>query len=114
MQRYARLSDGAGYVSPVATSYFPTYEPIAVESILANCVRLAKDRSRTPFDPETLAFAAEFSKALLSDRAAARFPQVVSLGYWLRATAIERLRLRELPAVWRGGCLGVSPGARFF
>jgi len=100
-------------VSPVATSYFPTYEPIAVESILANCVRLAKDRSRTPFDPETLAFAAEFSKALLSDRAAARFPQVVSLGYWLRATAIERLRLAYEPLFAQADRLVVPRGLVF-
>jgi Acyl-CoA reductase (LuxC) len=45
-----------------------------------------------PFEASTVAFCVALSRELLTSRDARAHPQIVALGYWLRAASIERAR----------------------
>jgi Acyl-CoA reductase (LuxC) len=45
-----------------------------------------------PFASESIAFCEALSRDLLDPRHAPRYPQVISLGYWLRPASVERAR----------------------
>ncbi len=49
-------------------------------------------RPALPFDGQTVAFCAALSRELIGSRDARVYPQLVALGYWLRAASIERAR----------------------
>ena len=52
----------------------------------------ADERPAAPFDPQNMAFCVGLSRELLGSRDARAHPQLVALGYWLRAASIERAR----------------------
>jgi Acyl-CoA reductase (LuxC) len=69
-----------------------------------------------PFSPVSIAFCEALSHELLDRRLEPRYPQVISLGYWLRPAAIERARrsfarLEEARTVVvpRGRVLHITP-----
>ena len=45
-----------------------------------------------PFAPEVLQFCADVSRALFADKPAKAFPELQALAFWLRKSALERMR----------------------
>ena len=69
---------------------------------------------KQPFDEEVLSFLQDFSKALMQDGEAKRYPDVVTLGFWLRKAALEQLKERfigaeDMTRVGRGVAFHIAP-----
>lgn len=68
-----------------------------------------------PFAPQVLEFSEAVSKQLMTNREAKAFPDVVTLGFWLRKASLEQLRSRfvqEDPTrmvLGRGICFHIAP-----
>ena len=73
-------------------SHFPEPSTLDAESLGRAAARLADERPLAPFAPETLAFLGAVSKRLTRHPQGRAYPQIISLGYWLRPAALEKLR----------------------
>lgn len=68
-----------------------------------------------PFAPQVLEFLGAVSRQLMTNRAAKAFPDVVTLGFWLRKSSLEQLRSRFVKgdltgvALGRGICFHIAP-----
>lgn len=80
------------------------------DSLAALCDTLAGRRDLRPFDPQAMAFCARVSKRLLRHPGGRQWPQIVTLGYWLRPAALSGLAA-SYPA--RDGVIRVPRGLAF-
>jgi hypothetical protein len=74
----------------MALVWSPTPEAVADEALVARVAALTY-AGRTPLHESLVAMLGGLSKHILSDAAARRVPQYVSLAYWLRPAALTRL-----------------------
>jgi hypothetical protein len=85
--------------------------PAAGEVDLARGLALVR-RTRTPFAPELVESCAALSSALMSDSEARGFPQLQALGFWLRKSAVLRMK-RDFLALESENCMLVPRGLVF-
>ena len=58
---------------------------------------IEKIPSKIPFDDNTIDFLNELSKNLMSDKSARRYPDILTLGFWIRKSSMNNLKKRFLP-----------------
>lgn len=79
-------------------------------AILSNMSSLAP---LAPFDGRVIAFLSALSREFMNDREAKAFPDIVTLGFWLRKASLERLAKRfmsdETSRVGRGIAFHIAP-----
>src|ERR1700752_602899 len=73
-------------------SHFPQAARLTADELLKRAERLQDQRSLAPFAAETLEFLAAVSKALTRHPQVRLYPQIISLGYWLRPAALQKIR----------------------
>lgn len=80
--------------------------------VLADMCEIAVLR---PFDDRVMAFLNVLSKVLMSDKKAKEYPDIVTLGFWMRKANIEQIRERfydvsdNVIKLGRGVCFHIAP-----
>lgn len=67
-------------------------------------------RVKKPFDESIITFVDDFSKRILKDKEAKNFPDVVTLGFWLRKSSVLQMKERFTK---EDGCIHLGRGVVF-
>jgi hypothetical protein len=85
--------------------------PIARDVELRGCLA-SLQRTWVPFAPELIEACSSLSSALMSDPETRAFPELQALAFWLRRSALARMK-QEFEALSAGDCLLVPRGLVF-
>lgn len=92
------------------TMLVPDGPPLSVDSIEAKLVHLRQIPRQAPFAFPLLEFTDKFSQLLLQESSTRAFPEIQALGFWLRASALQKMKQNFHT---KNGCLAVPQGLVF-
>lgn len=95
------------------TSHFPLTAGADDEEALDLVARLSRARPFSTFDTRVVEYLGAVGRHLMRDPSSRAHPQVVSLGYWLRPAALERLQNDAVSRFVRPGELRSPRGLAF-